>query len=87
MAHKLSYFPAQAQSQDTWWGEVSFEKKVKCHGTVVLRLPPGEVTDTFNASDTSPVLTENLKEALVRLGDGKLWTHGDHLGDQISLDK
>ena len=48
-------------------------------------LPPGEVTDTFNATNASPVFTEDLEEALVSLGDGKLWAHRDHLGDQYGI--
>ena len=58
--------------------KVKFEKRAKCYGAVV-ELPSGKVTDTFNATDTSPVLTEDLKETLISLGNRKLGTNRDDL--------
>ena len=46
-------------------------------------LPSREVADAFDATDAPPVFTEDLKEALVCLRDGKLWANGDHLGGQF----
>ena len=57
-----------------------FEKRPKCDGVDVVGLPPGEVTDTFNATNAPPILTEDLKETLVSLRDRKLGADRDHLG-------
>ena len=68
--------------------EIPFQKKLKwnvlgfkmeCSGV----LPSREVADAFDATDAPPIFTEDLKEALVCLRDGKLWANGDHLGGQF----
>ena len=48
-------------------------------------LPSREVADAFDATDAPPIFTEDLKEALVCLRDGKLWANGDHLGVNFEL--
>ena len=60
----------------------AFPCQIKREGAIcfsVQNLPSGKVTDTFNASDTAAIFTEDLKKALVRLRDGKLGPHGYHL--------